>query len=58
MTVVPHIGGDMLFAGSVRFGSSDEALELVDDAGQPARVDKGGRLQRGFDTRTTAPATS
>ena len=49
VTVVPHNGGDTLFVGSVRFGSSDKELELVDDVGHPLSLDKGGRLQRTFD---------
>ena len=46
--MVPHNGGDTLFVGSVQFGTSDEVLELVDDAGHPLSLDKGGRLQRDF----------
>jgi LicD family len=49
VTVVPHEGGEPLFAGDVRFGTSSEPLDLVDDAGHPLSLDKGGRLQRTFD---------
>jgi hypothetical protein len=46
--VVPHSGGDALFAGTVRFGTSTDPLLLVDDLGNPLALDKGGRLQRTF----------
>lgn len=49
VTVVPHAGGEPLFAGDVGFGSSTGRLDLVDDAGHPLSLDKGGRLQRTFD---------
>jgi SAM-dependent methyltransferase len=49
VTVVPHAGGEPLFAADVRFGTSTAALALVDDAGNPLSLDKGGRLQRTFD---------
>ncbi|MFL6061305.1 MAG: hypothetical protein ACJ72E_08745, partial [Marmoricola sp.] len=47
--LVPHNGGETLFTGSVRFGSSSEPLVLRDDLGNPLSLDKGGRLQRTFD---------
>ncbi|MGO4255477.1 hypothetical protein [Marmoricola sp. RAF53] len=46
--IVPHNGGDALFAGEVAFGTSTEPLTLVDDLGNPLSLDKGGRLQRTF----------
>ncbi|MEP6817815.1 MAG: class I SAM-dependent methyltransferase [Marmoricola sp.] len=49
VTVVPHAGGEPLFVDDVQFGTSSEPLDLVDDAGHPLSLDKGGRLQRTFD---------
>jgi hypothetical protein len=49
VTLVPHNGGEALFAGPIRFGRSSATLELVDDLGNPLSLDKGGRMQRTFD---------
>jgi len=49
VTVVPHASGEPLFADEVSFGTSTAPLDLVDDAGHPLSLDKGGRLQRTFD---------
>lgn len=46
--VVPHNGGEAVFTGTVRFGTSTDPLLLVDDLGHPLSLDKGGRLQRTF----------
>ncbi len=48
VTLVPHAGGEVLFADEVRFGTSTDPLVLTDDDGNPLAVDKGGRLQRTF----------
>ncbi|MBO9521651.1 MAG: class I SAM-dependent methyltransferase [Nocardioidaceae bacterium] len=47
--VVPHGGGEAIFAGEVRFGTSTEPLVLRDEHGNPLALDKGGRMQRTFD---------
>lgn len=49
VTVIPHQGGDAIFQGTVRFGTSTDPLVLRDAHGNPLSVDKGGRLQRTFD---------
>lgn len=61
--VVPHRGGDPVFAGTVRFGTSTDPLRLVDDLGSPLAVDRSGRLHRTFgddadETRTELVAAA
>ncbi|MCW2847758.1 MAG: hypothetical protein JWR90_1732 [Marmoricola sp.] len=49
VSVEGHLDGVVWFEGDVRFGTSSDELRIVDDAGQPLTLDKGGRLQRTFD---------
>lgn len=48
--LVEHESRRVVYAGAVRFGSRTERVRLVDRDGRPLAVDKGGRLQRDFDT--------
>lgn len=49
VTVLPHGGGDALFSGMVRFGTSTDPLVVRDGFGNALALDKGGRLQRTFE---------
>lgn len=57
VTVAPYASDEAWFDADVRFGSSSEPLEFLDDAGNPVTLDKGGRLQRTFDRMDTASLT-
>lgn len=50
--VVPHNGGDPVFAASILFGESEDPLVVTDDLGNPLSLDKCGRLQRTLDDPT------
>jgi hypothetical protein len=50
--LVPHNGGEPVFAGSYLFGESEEPLVLTDDLGNALSLDKVGQLQRSLEEET------
>ena len=46
--LVDHVSRDVLHSQTVRFGSGEGRVGVVDAEGHPLAVDKGGRLQRDF----------
>lgn len=54
IAVREHAADGDLFCGDVRFGSSDEPIEIVNARGKPLGIDKSGKLVMTFETRTAA----
>jgi SAM-dependent methyltransferase len=52
LTVRTHVDGAVLFDEERRFGTADERIAVVNAQGQPLGMDKSGRLQVTFETRT------
>jgi SAM-dependent methyltransferase len=54
VTVRERFGEKVLFTGDVVFDDSDHRVKIVDGAGRPLIVDKGGDMQCGFSERGEA----
>lgn len=54
VTIREHVSGRVLFDEECRFGSADTRVRVVDAAGWPLALDKGGQLQRCFDGGSAA----
>jgi hypothetical protein len=52
LTVVSHVDSLVLYDEDLSFGTSEERISVVDSEGRPLGMDKSGRLQRTFDTRS------
>ena len=49
-----HVDDSVLYDAEHRFGTGDERISIVDAQGRQVGIDNDGRLQRTFETRTTA----
>lgn len=58
VTIREHVSARVLLDQDHWFGTGEEEVRVVDAAGQPLSVDKGGRLQRSFATGSTAMVDS
>ena len=52
LMVRTHVDGTVLFDDEVQLGSAEERIAVVNAQGQPLGMDKSGRLQVTFETRT------
>ncbi len=52
LAVRAHVADVELFSSELSFGSSEERIAVVNAQGQPLGMDKSGRLQLTFETRT------
>ncbi len=52
LTVTSHVDGAVLHDAEHRFGTGTDRIEVVNRQGVPLALDKAGRLQPTFDTRT------
>jgi hypothetical protein len=48
VALVDHVSRAVLHEQHVRFGEAEDRVRVLDEAGNPLAVDKGGRLQRDF----------
>ncbi|ROR92407.1 hypothetical protein [Nocardioides aurantiacus] len=52
LTVAEHVSGRVLHDAERRFGTGEERIAVVNEAGKPLGIDKSGRMAQTFDTRS------
>ncbi len=57
LSIQTHVDSRTLFDAELSFGESPERIQVVDAEGHPLGMDKSGRLQRTFETRSAAQVT-
>jgi SAM-dependent methyltransferase len=57
LTIRTHVDEHVLYDEELTFGDSEQRIQVVDAEGHPLGMDKSGRLERTFETRTAAQVT-